>query len=179
MTCTYGKTYKVPMKNLFTRDFYTFDGWSKYSTPGADTIGYNFKNLSDKDGDTVYLYAKWRTDTKLLENPVMPQECKAYDKNGNKTSEVKLSFCAQTVEQDAGGSYTVTLYLQGQKTYESAANSPIAFHYAVYNVTGRKMYEDDKIIKDFKVGETFNRQLWLTDLPLGEYRIVFSDYHEK
>ena len=68
---TYDKELALT-KNTFTRKGYTFDGWNtKGDGSGTDyKDGQSVKNLTDKNNDTITLYAQWiDEDSKENENP--------------------------------------------------------------------------------------------------------------
>ena len=68
---TYDKEL-VLTKNTFTREGYIFDGWNtKEDGSGTDyKDGQSVKNLTDKNNDTITLYAQWiDEDNKENENP--------------------------------------------------------------------------------------------------------------
>lgn len=53
-------TYDALTKNTFTRDGYTFAGWSTTATGSVEyTDGQNVKNLTDEQNGEVTLYAVW------------------------------------------------------------------------------------------------------------------------
>ncbi|MBQ2631617.1 MAG: InlB B-repeat-containing protein, partial [Kiritimatiellae bacterium] len=60
ITASYGKTVKLPA-NAFKKSGYKFKGWAKKK---SGTVAYKnkaeVKNLTDKNGETVTLYAVWK-----------------------------------------------------------------------------------------------------------------------
>jgi len=61
LNATYDQEVTLP-GNPFTRDGYTFAGWGSYSgaTSASTANQATVKNLTDKDGTTVKLYAVWK-----------------------------------------------------------------------------------------------------------------------
>ena len=72
---TYGTEQSLAL-NAFSREGYTFVGWSRGSDGSVDFVdGQSVQNLTAEDGATVTLYAKWKRTVTITAN----SDTKVYD----------------------------------------------------------------------------------------------------
>ena len=99
-------------KNAFTREGYHWAGWSKaFSTTKDYNDGETVKNLTDEDGATITLYARWETNNYIIN----------YDKNATNATGTMDS---QKMRYGVSGKLTSNKYTRSGYTFKNWNTNP-------------------------------------------------------
>lgn len=87
--------------NSFERTGYVFGGWNTEPDGSGKTYygGQKVSNLTDKDGDTVTLYAVWSPDTDVFNFTIPTEITASSDGTGKINGDIQFTT---TTEKDAG-----------------------------------------------------------------------------
>ncbi|MCD8018678.1 MAG: CAP domain-containing protein [Clostridiales bacterium] len=181
MTCTYGKSYSLPL-TYFIRKNYVFNGWStKKNGRGTKYAnGVTIKNLTSTNGKTITLYARWEkltTDEKNKAKKIIKRTNAQRKKNGlTKVKESTiLSSIAMQRAKELSVSFTHGRLGRSEKVFSMMRklNSGEGYTWVAYENIARKGNTAQAAVKSW-MNSSSQREILLNEdvqyIGVGCYR---------